>query len=53
MVVLVMELAGSVSMGRYRGGTTLALFFGVGMGLFALVLEYCLYLTGDFSGELV
>ena len=53
IAVLVMEFAGLVTGGRYRGGTTLALFIAVVTGFFALVLGYFLYLSGDFSGELV
>ncbi len=53
MVVLVMELARLASGGRYQAGTTLALFFAAVTGACAVVLGYFLYLTGDFSGELV
>ncbi|GAA5496840.1 hypothetical protein Rhal01_03027 [Rubritalea halochordaticola] len=53
MLVFLMEAAGLASRGRYKPNTTLGLFFASVTGLFAVVFGYCLYLTGEFSGELV
>lgn len=52
MLVLVMEIGGLFSKGKYRPNTTLGLFFTSITGLFALVFGYALYLTGDFQSEL-
>ena len=53
MLVLVMELLKCFSGGKYQPQTTLGLFFTAATGVFALVFGYCLYLTGDFEGELI
>ncbi|MGJ8678532.1 MAG: c-type cytochrome domain-containing protein [Akkermansiaceae bacterium] len=53
ILVLVMEAASIFSRGKYKAQTTLALFFASAMAVFAAVFGYCLYLTGDFSGELI
>ena len=52
-VVVAMEFAALVSLGRYRAGTTLALLVAAAAGVVAAVLGYCLYLEGEFSGELI
>ncbi|NNJ85860.1 MAG: hypothetical protein HKP20_01710 [Akkermansiaceae bacterium] len=53
MLVLVMEVARILTFGKYRPKTTLALFFASVTGILAVVFGYCLYLTGDFSGDLI
>ena len=53
MLVLVMEVLRLITFGKYSPNTTLALFFASATGVFAVVFGYCLYLTGDFSGELI
>ena len=53
MLVMVMEFFRLVTFGKYQPKTTLALFFAAATGIFAVVFGYCLYLTGEFSGELI
>ena len=53
LVVFVIELAGLVTLGKYRNGTTLALFVAAGSAIVAVVLGYFQYLAGGFSGDLV
>ncbi|MCP5538156.1 MAG: FHA domain-containing protein [Akkermansiaceae bacterium] len=53
MLVLVMEAFRVLTFGKYQPRTTMGLFFGSATGIFAVVFGYCLYLTGDFSGELI
>ena len=53
MLVLVMEIFRLISFGKYKPNTTLGLFFASATGIFAVAFGYCLYLTGDFSGELI
>ncbi len=53
MLVLCMEFCGLLSFGKYKPSTTLGLGFASGTGIFAVVFGYCLYLTGDYSGELI
>ncbi|MGB2402900.1 MAG: c-type cytochrome domain-containing protein, partial [Akkermansiaceae bacterium] len=53
MLVLVMEVLRLISFGKYTPNTTLGLFFASATGVFAVAFGYCLYLTGDFSGELI
>ena len=53
MLVLVMEVLRLFSFGKYKPNTTLGLFFAAATGVFAVAFGYCLYLTGDFSGELI
>lgn len=53
MLVLVMEAFRLLTFGKYQPKTTMGLFFASGAGVFAVVFGYCLYLTGDFSGELI
>lgn len=53
MLVLLMEVLRLVSFGKYKPNTTLGLFFASATGVFAVAFGYCLYLTGDFSGELI
>lgn len=53
MLVFMMEAASLASKGRYKPNTTLGLLFASGTGIFAVAFGYCLYLTGEFSGELV
>ena len=53
MLVIVMEILRLVTFGKYSPPTTLGLFFASATGVFAMVFGYCLYLTGDFSGELI
>lgn len=53
MLVFVMELAGLLTWGRYKANTTLGLFFAGVTSVLAVVFGYCLYLTGDFPGDLV
>ncbi|MGB2351145.1 MAG: c-type cytochrome domain-containing protein [Akkermansiaceae bacterium] len=53
MLVIVMEVLRLITMGKYSPPTTLGLSFASATGVFAMVFGYCLYLTGDFSGELI
>lgn len=53
MLVIVMEVIRLITMGKYSPPTTLGLCFASATGVFAMVFGYCLYLTGDFSGELI
>lgn len=53
MLVLVMEALRLITFGKYAPNSTLGLFFASATGIFAVVFGYCLYLTGDFSGELI
>ncbi|MDG1358205.1 MAG: hypothetical protein P8P36_08430 [Akkermansiaceae bacterium] len=53
MLVLLMEVLRLISFGKYKPNTTLGLFFASATGVFAVAFGYCLYLTGDFSGELI
>ena len=50
---LVMEAASIITRGKYKPHTTLALFVASATGVLAAIFGYCLYLTGDFSGELI
>lgn len=53
MLVIVMEILRLITFGKYSPPTTLGLCFASATGVFAMVFGYCLYLTGDFSGELI
>jgi len=53
VLVIVMEVLSIVTFGRYKPNTTLALFFASVTGIFAAVFGYCLYLTGEFTGDLI
>ena len=53
MLVLLMEVLRLITFGKYTPNTTLGLFFASATGVFAVAFGYCLYLTGDFSGELI
>jgi len=53
MLVLLMEVLRLITFGKYKPNTTLGLFFASATGVFAVAFGYCLYLTGDFSGELI
>jgi uncharacterized membrane protein len=53
MLVLCMEFFRLLSFGKYKPHTTLGLCFASATGIFAVVFGYCLYLTGDYSGELI
>ncbi len=52
-LVLVMEFLRCLSRGKYKPQTTIGLFFTAVTGVLALIFGYCLYLTGDFEGELI
>ncbi|MBT8038377.1 MAG: hypothetical protein KJO21_12625 [Verrucomicrobiae bacterium] len=52
-LVLLMECLGLISLGKYKPHTTLGLGFASATGVFAVVFGYFLYLTGDYSGELI
>lgn len=52
MLVFLMEAAGLVTLGKYRPNTTLGLFFAGATAIFAVAFGYCLYLTGEYTGEL-
>ncbi len=53
VLVLVMEAFRALTFGKYQPKTTMGLFFASAAGVFAVAFGYCLYLTGDFSGELI
>lgn len=53
MLVLVMEGLRLITLGKYKPNSTLGLLFASATAVFAVVFGYFLYLTGDFSGELI
>jgi len=53
MLVIVMEVCGLFSGGKYQPHTTLGLFFTSATAVFAVTSGYLLYLTGSFEGELI
>lgn len=53
LVALTMEASALVTRGKYEAHTTLTLFFASSAAILASIFGYCLYLTGEFSGELI
>ncbi|MFK7909857.1 MAG: FHA domain-containing protein [Akkermansiaceae bacterium] len=52
-LVLLMEICRIFTFGKYKPRTTMALAFASGTAVFAAVFGYFLYLTGEFSGDLI
>ncbi len=52
-IVMLMEVLGLVSFGRYTPQTTVPLFFGVVSAFVAVLFGYLLYLQGDYQGAKV
>ena len=53
VLILVLESARVISFGRLKTDMRLPLIFAFGSSLLALITGYCLYLTGNYSGELI
>lgn len=53
VLVLMMEALKILSLGRYKADTTLGVFFSALTGVLAVVCGYFLYLSGDYTGDLV
>ncbi len=53
VLVLMMEGAKLLTMRRYDADTTFAVLFSAATGFLAVVCGYFLYLSGDYSGELI
>ena len=53
LLLVLMEGVSIVSFGRYRTDTSLPLAFALITSLLALVFGYALYLTGNYTGELI
>ena len=53
VLVLMMEALKVLSLGRYKADTSLGVFFSAVTGVLAVVCGYFLYLSGEYTGDLV